>query len=151
MKINKNNNTLGLSLGLPSWWKDRFRLVSTGLLPVLKFPRLWRTEDWTAVFGLLRSWEFAVLIGLGLVQSRSWSGPVPVLVWFSPGLGLVQSRSFSGYETRLPNTNSYGTQASEVLHWLAWLQASSSSRPTASGALRSTESTISINGNNRIE
>ena len=48
-----------------------------------QIPRLWRTEDRTAVFGPLRSWEFAVLIGLGPVQSRS----------------------FSGYKTGLPNTS----------------------------------------------
>ncbi len=53
-----------------------------------QIPRLWRTEDRTTVFGPLRSWEFAVLIGLGPVQSRS----------------------FSGYKTRLPNTTWYYNQ-----------------------------------------
>jgi len=52
-----------------------------------QIPRLWRTEDRSPVFGLLRSWEFAVLIGLGPVQSRF----------------------FSGYKTGLPNTNHHAT------------------------------------------
>jgi len=47
-----------------------------------RIPKIVRTKDRTTVFGLLRSWEFAVLIGLGPVQSRS----------------------FSGFETGLPNT-----------------------------------------------
>jgi hypothetical protein len=48
-----------------------------------QIPKIVKTEDRTTVLGLLRSWEFAVLIGLGPVQSRS----------------------FSGYKTGLPNTN----------------------------------------------
>jgi hypothetical protein len=48
-----------------------------------QIPKIVKTEDRTSVFGLLRSWEFAVLIGLGPVQSRS----------------------FSGYKTGLPNTS----------------------------------------------
>ena len=47
-----------------------------------QIPKIVKTEDRTTVFGLLRSWEFAVLIGLGPVQSRS----------------------FSSYKTGLPNT-----------------------------------------------
>jgi len=65
------------------------RPVQTGLnqsSTVLKFPTLWRTEDQTAVFSPLWSWEFAVLISLGPVQS-----------WF-----------FSGYKTGLANTKSNG-------------------------------------------
>ena len=59
----------------------------------LQIPRLWRTKDQTAVFGLLWSWEFVVLIGLGPIQSRS----------------------FSSYKTGLPNTRTDPTFPDHII------------------------------------
>lgn len=64
-------------LYLKSTWipcrKERLGLVATGLCRSWIFGNVDGPIDRTAVFGLDRSWEFPVLIGLGPVQSRSFS------------------------------------------------------------------------------
>ena len=64
-------------LYLKSTWipcrKERLGLVATGLCRSWIFGNVDGPIDRTVVFGLDRSWEFPVLIGLGPVQSRSFS------------------------------------------------------------------------------